>query len=214
MFARHQKSESERRRLIDISTIGVLFCLILVLYVFGERRTLKTSCVTVEIPQDTSRIVVISIEPDKPKPKELSENVSKEIGEIVQEILPFEPKLNPVDIDPKKIIMANIFSKVPVPVEDKRIYPDSMVQKKPFILHMVKPNYPTFARLTGQEGSVILGIVIDKNGELEHVSIHESNPLFNDAAVEAVRQFKFSPAYRDNHPVRVRIHIPFRFELK
>lgn len=214
MNEKHQKSESERRQLIDISTIGVLFCLILVLYFFAERGVVYPEKVEETAPPDTGKMVVIVIKPEMPEPIESPRSVQKELGKIVQNDQHLKPLLRTIEIDPKQITRANIIPKFPVFIEDNRIYPDTAVQKKPVILHLVKPDYPSLARRAGQEGFVILSLVINKKGDLEQISVYESNPLFDDAAIEAVKKFKFAPAFQDDHPVKVRMNIPFQFTLR
>jgi outer membrane biosynthesis protein TonB len=40
------------------------------------------------------------------------------------------------------------------------------------------------------------------------------NPIFNDAAVEAVMQFEFSPAIQQDKPVACKVIVPVRFTLR
>lgn len=66
----------------------------------------------------------------------------------------------------------------------------------PGILARVDPVYPERARQNGQEGTVVLKIQILENGRPGYVSVYNSSgsELLDDAAVEAVRQWRFIPA--------------------
>ena len=63
---------------------------------------------------------------------------------------------------------------------------------------------------------VKISVKIDKSGESSEFEIYESSgyELFDEAALEAVKQWKFKAAKRDNQDVNVRILIPIRFELE
>ena len=100
MNEKHQKSESERRQLIDISTIGVLFCLILALYFFAERGVVYPEKVEETAPPDTGKMVVIVIKPEMPEPIESPRSVQKELGKIVQNDQHLKPLLRTIEIDP------------------------------------------------------------------------------------------------------------------
>jgi len=66
----------------------------------------------------------------------------------------------------------------------------------PGILSRVEPTYPEQARQAGREGTVVLKIQILENGRPGHVTVYRSSgsDLLDDAAVDAVRQWRFIPA--------------------
>jgi protein TonB len=78
------------------------------------------------------------------------------------------------------------------------------------------PTYPPLARARGLEGRVILTAVVDQQGRVEAaITVTQSMPLLDAAAVEALRQWRFEPGRaRDGTPVRVRIEVPIRFQLR
>lgn len=87
--------------------------------------------------------------------------------------------------------------------------------KPPMILERVLPEYPSAARARRVEGLVVLRAVVDKAGNIEdEVIVIASVPPLDDAAVTALRQWKFTPG-RDagGAPVRVQIDMPIRFKL-
>jgi len=75
---------------------------------------------------------------------------------------------------------------------------------RPVLLEKVSPTYPRVARQAGLGGRVTVRAVIAHDGSVESVEVFSStNPLFNDAAVEAVRKWRYRPALMNGRPVRV-----------
>jgi protein TonB len=98
--------------------------------------------------------------------------------------------------------------------EDSQVY--ATVAHPPVPMSTVLPQYPGEARSEGVEGEVVLRAIVDKGGAVEpRIVVVESVPMLDRAAVEALRQWHFSPG-RDagNHPVRVVIEVPLRFRLR
>jgi protein TonB len=88
------------------------------------------------------------------------------------------------------------------------------VEKEPVVVHKVDPKYPELAMRAGLEGRVWVKIWVDKEGKPKQVVVLKSDAeIFNDAAVEAAKQFRFTPAYMNNGPVAVWVSVPFRFKL-
>src|SRR5205823_1212946 len=67
----------------------------------------------------------------------------------------------------------------------------------------VAPIYPPIAQSARVQGVVILEAVIDARGTVTSVSVLRSIPLLDPAAVDAVRQWKFTPARLNDQPVPV-----------
>lgn len=86
----------------------------------------------------------------------------------------------------------------------------------PRVTHRVMPEYPESARLRGIEGQVLIEAVIARDGSVEPgVKVVQSIPALDDAAVEAFKKWRFSPA-RDaqGRPLRVILQAPVRFVLR
>lgn len=85
----------------------------------------------------------------------------------------------------------------------------------PVIVMRVEPNYPNTARRARIEGKVILHAVIDKEGNVNNVTVlSSSNPMFNDSAIEAVKQRKYKPALQNGRPVAIYFTIRIDFRLR
>ena len=102
---------------------------------------------------------------------------------------------------------------------------DGPAQRKPAIVtpgmtppvleRKVEPEYPEAARSIRLEGRVLLQAVISATGRVEEVTVlRSSSPLFEDAAIEAVRQWEYEPARQGDRAVAVYFTIDVRFTLR
>jgi len=80
----------------------------------------------------------------------------------------------------------------------------------------VKPVYPSKAKRLGQEGFVVVSILVSTAGKIEKAEVTESSgfPLLDQAALEAVRRSRLRPAYVGNQPINSKVEAPYRFRLK
>ena len=80
----------------------------------------------------------------------------------------------------------------------------------------VMPVYPPLAQENGIEGSVKLRVQVAPNNRIRLVEVAESSgsPLLDEAAVAAVRQYRFQAASRDGKRVATTFFPIFKFELE
>jgi periplasmic protein TonB len=78
----------------------------------------------------------------------------------------------------------------------------------------VMPAYPAVARTARVEGMVILEAVIDASGRVESVRVLRSIPLLDQAAIDAVRQWRFTPTRLSGVPVPIVMTVTVNFTLK
>ncbi|HXX67974.1 MAG TPA: energy transducer TonB [Polyangiaceae bacterium] len=77
------------------------------------------------------------------------------------------------------------------------------------------PIYPDHARAGGIEGDVRLELVVGPEGQVETARVIQSaNASLEKAALEAVRSFRFDPAKKSGHRVRVRMRWSIEFRLQ
>jgi protein TonB len=75
---------------------------------------------------------------------------------------------------------------------------------RPLLLVKVEPSYPLAARRAGLSGRVTVSAVIGLEGGVESAEVlASSNPLFDQAALDAVRKWRYRPATMNGRPVRV-----------
>ncbi len=75
------------------------------------------------------------------------------------------------------------------------------------------PSYPDDAWAQGVSGDVLVRAVIDEKGDVTDVEVLRGLPYgLTEAAVEAIRRWKFAPATRQGKPVAVYRNLNLRFE--
>ena len=89
------------------------------------------------------------------------------------------------------------------------------VDEMPQPVTVVKPEYPDIARMAGVEGQVIVKALVSKAGRVLDARLDRTRqvPMLNEAALDAARQWVFTPALTNGRPVAVWIAIPFHFRL-
>jgi protein TonB len=78
----------------------------------------------------------------------------------------------------------------------------------------VRPVYPEFARAARLEGTVIMEAVLDTTGRVTQLRVIKSAPMFDQAALDAVRQWQYTPSLYGGRPVSVLMTITVRFTLQ
>jgi TonB family protein len=80
-------------------------------------------------------------------------------------------------------------------------------------VRMTAPQYPESARKRGIEGWVELAFTVMPNGSVDDVEVRNASPaeVFDDAAIRAVRQWKFEPVVRNGEKVQQRAMIRLKF---
>ena len=85
--------------------------------------------------------------------------------------------------------------------------------RPPAKLVHVSPVYPLIARTSHVTGVVILEATIGEDGSVREVRVLRSKPLLDQAAVDAVRQWRFTPTLLNDHPVPVLMTVTVSFAL-
>lgn len=77
------------------------------------------------------------------------------------------------------------------------------------------PDYPSLARRKGEQGRVLLQVLVSETGKAEKVQIDTGSGYssLDQAALEAVRKWSFIPAKKGNRPVSAYVIVPVRFSL-
>jgi protein TonB len=94
----------------------------------------------------------------------------------------------------------------PVRVADLPVTPRKIVD--------LRPVYPEIARAARVEGTVIMEAVLDTNGRITQLRVLKTVPMLEQAAVDAVRQWRYTPSLYGGHPVSVLMTITVRFALQ
>jgi TonB family protein len=90
----------------------------------------------------------------------------------------------------------------------------SQGDRKPRLLSHTEARYTDDARAKGIEGKVVLGFNIDQNGIPQDIQVKQSlYPSLDQAAIEAVRSWKFEPAMKNGQVVSKWIEVQINFNL-
>jgi periplasmic protein TonB len=85
--------------------------------------------------------------------------------------------------------------------------------RPPTKIKEVAPVYPEIARAARVQGTVILEAVIGEDGRIRDVRVLRSIPLLDGAAIDAVRQWRFTPTRLNGEPVPVVMTVTVAFKL-
>jgi TonB family protein len=129
----------------------------------------------VSLPAPATAPVVSKPEPSKPEPSKTS------VGKTTAS---------------KKADTAAPSSDTPLPGESSAIILSSKGAEKR-LAHSITPKYPADARASGAEGTIVLKEVVDENGRVDGVRLVEGNPALANAAMQAVKQWRYRPYVRD-----------------
>ena len=78
----------------------------------------------------------------------------------------------------------------------------------------VDPRYPPVAQAARVQGVVILEAVIGPDGRVTDVKVLRSVPLLDEAAIEAVRQWTYTPTLLNGVAVPVIMTVTVNFQLR
>jgi periplasmic protein TonB len=77
----------------------------------------------------------------------------------------------------------------------------------------IQPSYPPLARQTRISGTVRLHAIIGKDGSVQQLTLESGHPLLVQAALDAVRQWRYEPTLLNGEPVEVDTTIDVIFSL-
>ncbi len=80
-------------------------------------------------------------------------------------------------------------------------------------LYKTIPSYPPIARATHTEGTVRLAATISKTGSIENLRVTSGPVLLQQAALDAVRCWRYKPYLLDGQPVEVETTVDVIFTL-
>ena len=81
------------------------------------------------------------------------------------------------------------------------------------VIKRVNPTYPPLARTARVQGSVVLAAVIGKDGTIQNLHVLSGHPLLTQAALDAVKQWRYKPYILNGEPVEVDTQVTVNFTL-
>jgi protein TonB len=85
--------------------------------------------------------------------------------------------------------------------------------KEPRLISRVDPIYPPLAKQTHMQGTVVIDAILDEKGDVIEMKVLSGPPLLIQAAVDAVRRWKYEPTYLNDQPVQVQLNVTVTFRL-
>ncbi|MCI0470344.1 MAG: TonB family protein [Candidatus Aminicenantes bacterium] len=85
--------------------------------------------------------------------------------------------------------------------------------RMPICIRKVEPVYPQAAIEAHVEGKVIVDAVTDSEGNVRNTVVVSGNPLLTEAAVEAIKQWRYKPYMVNEKPIPVVFSVTLDFRL-
>ena len=151
------------------------------------------------------------------------ENLNAAPTDAPEGITPEKPSIEPgwEDAQPGPGVIDGMFDAraivappPPPPVVDQKPIRIGGTVRPPQKVRDVQPVYPQFALLSRTEGVVIIEATIGADGRVVNARVLRSANLLDNAALEAVRQWEFTPTLLNGVPVPVIMTVTVAFKLK
>jgi protein TonB len=172
-------------------------------------------------PQKIAEFVPI-IEPPKPKPivkpKKVVEKIlpiEKPVERLVEATTepPKEEEVAQPEIAPVLVAETTKAPEIAEPVVEEKIEPPRFGVS---YLNNPSPDYPAASRRQGEQGRVLMKVLVSANGGAEDVQIEKSSGYdrLDNAALNAVKRWRFIPAKKNNQPLSAYVLVPVKFSLE
>ena len=121
---------------------------------------------------------------------------------------------NGAGIVPASMVEGAVLPPAPAaPVASAPVRPGGNI-RPPAKVKDVRPTYPAIAQAAKVEGLVIIEATIGPDGKVQDARVLRSNPLLDAAALDAVRQWEFTPTLLNGKPVPVIMTVTVDFKLR
>ena len=85
--------------------------------------------------------------------------------------------------------------------------------RAPKVIVQVLPKYPPLARQTHIQGQVQIDAILDEQGNVREMKVISGPPLLYQAALDALKQWKYEPTYLNDQPIAVQMIVTITFQL-
>lgn len=189
---------------------AIIITLLAMILVFITFTTVRVKPLKVQEYQTTIEVEDVPITRQEIKKQEAPKPKIAEVIEVDDEQEADTVELASTDLD--------VTEPPPPPPADVEEIEWVKVEIKPQVLSQPKPKYPDIAKRSGLEGAVIIEFVVDTTGAVlpgsAKVIAARPEGIFEEAALDAIYKWKFSPGQQRDRKVRVRWRQPIKFTLK
>src|SRR5260221_2954846 len=98
----------------------------------------------------------------------------------------------------------------PAPSDIAHLEPGIVAGNK---IHNIDPVYPQMARIAHIHGDVLVSAIINKHGTVENLRPISGHPILIQAALDAVKQWKYTPFTTNGEPVEVETVVKVTFRM-
>jgi periplasmic protein TonB len=177
--------------------------------------------------------------PPPPPPPQPVKTIVKPVARLIQSGKLMQPRAIPkevavfkeAELPPDVINNANqggVFGGIPgqgliggggpaLPPPPKAVAPTRIKQggnvTAASIITQTHPVYPALARQARIQGNVVLHAIIDKDGKVAQLEVVTGHPLLVQAALDAVKQWRYKPTLLNGDPVEVDTTITVTFTM-
>ena len=151
-----------------------------------------------------------------PKPLPVKPRVATPTPPVPQQIItaaPTAPEPAQAPTPPPPAPIAAAPPPAPAPAIAVPVVPPSFNAS---YLENPAPAYPPLSRRVGEQGKVMLRVLVNTKGTADTVELRSSSgsPRLDEAALESVKHWRFVPARQGDQPVAAWVLVPITFSLK
>jgi protein TonB len=85
--------------------------------------------------------------------------------------------------------------------------------RAPKAIVQVRPDYPPLARQAHIQGEVQIDAILDEQGNVIDMKVVSGQPLLYQAALDALKKWKYEPTYLNDQPIAVEMIVKISFQL-
>jgi protein TonB len=166
---------------------------------------LERSVIKKELPKKNETLADLS-PADFPQDKKREDDFFKQDTVFIPDMVNIPqalPDINNTYTRVKKDEASDLLSDIPI------------TYAHPIYRRNISPPYPLLARKRGYQGTVLLEVLVSKDGKAASIQLSRSSGynILDRAAIKGVRGWLFYPAKRGNELLEMWVKIPIRFTL-
>ncbi len=223
MYSHYFEGSAEDKKPVQIAFLVALVFHLFILYV-----TFPEFSVSSPLPSEDKIVYVKAWRPppppkkEPPKPVEEKKLKTKKIPipdptpDEPEPIVEPEPEPEPEPLPPDMIALIGTPGPPPIGNTGPLIAGVAGVSL-PVLLDKIQPAYPELARKAGIQGKVYLQAIVTRTGDIKDVSVLSAAPPglgFEEAALKAVRQWKYKPGEQNGRAVDVYFTVAVEFTIQ
>lgn len=172
--------------------------------------------VPAEVPPEAVEVQSEPLQPVELQVKERKKKVADKVP-LVEQPAP-QPEITKKELVAEDVQVQQLSNEPTRPAQPVSNLPAAAPVRQAAPLYEVNrpPEYPVLARRRGWEGTVMLQVNVTAGGNAREVRVHTSSSydLLDDAALDAVENWLFSPGTEGGRPCAMTVLVPIHFVLQ